>query len=462
MFLATLNILILISGLVWFLVLAYRQRFGEFLILTPFILFGFNEIIALWGIPLSYAFKGNPLDAWEILVIGSIFLSFVAGFFLSGGSKLSVQSYFNQPITAKYRVQYYFMGVVGSIIVLTGLGIYYYQGAPALGISIFELLRGNLSLGEMALFMSEQRFELTKSHWFGGEYRGQGIINVTTDIGWRFLFAVSLIMCLMLKSKKWFFLCILTGILLIMFQAGAGRRAPVIFSVLFVIIVLSLLQKTSPKHFIILAVLGFGFLMGTTYFSAKGGAQFGGPAFVSKLASQLVERIFLGNAIHDVEVIGFVESGEMEKRFGMNHIEKFVSSFPGLRIGTPLGYRISELRGSPEGVQSVGTYLGFVYSDFGYLGLMIVFFFIGYFLAFVQRQMLKQERDIMYIVMSAMVSFNLAFVTAYGFIGFASNMVMVFLFWGLFHFLGTFFSRTYTANLTEEKIASQGKLSLPR
>ncbi|MFT4579272.1 MAG: oligosaccharide repeat unit polymerase [Nitrospinales bacterium] len=452
----TFNILIFLISLSWFLLLCYRQSFGKYFIVTPFIFFGFNEILSLWGVPLNYAFKDKPLNGWELLVIGTAFLAFVTGFFLTGSKNFSFKSYLSQPITAKYHAQYYFMGVTLSTIFLVLLGLYYYQGAPALGFSVFELLMGNISLPEMSALMSEQRFGLTKSHWFGGEYRGQGIINVVQRIGWRFVFAISLIMYIKLKSKQWLFLSILTGLLLIMFQAGSGERAPLVFSVLFIIVVLSLMQKTSPRHFIILAALGFMFLMGTTYFSAKGGLVKGAPDFVSDLASQLVERIFLGNAIHDLEIMGFVESGQLDKRHGMYHIEKFVSSFPGIRMGEPLGYRVSYLRGSSEDVFSSGTYLGFVYADFGYSGVLITFFLIGFFLAYIQKQIFAMERDIILIVMSSMVIFYLAFIAASGFIGFASNMVMVVFFWGLFHFFGSIFSGKRASSQLMENANKRG------
>jgi len=458
---STLNILVLISSLSWFLVLAYRQRFGKYFIITPFLLFGFQEIFSLWGIPLNYAFKEKPLDGWEILVIGTTFFAFVAGFFLAGGKNLSLKSYLSKPITAKYPIQYYFMGVSITTLLLVGMGLYYYQGAPVLGFSIIELITGNLSIGELASFMSEQRFLLTKSHWFGGEYRGQGVINIIQRIGWRFIFAVSLIIYLKVKSKKWLFICILTGLLLILFQAGTGERAPLAFSVLFTIVVLSMLQKINPKHFIILAALGFAFLMGTTYFSAKGTLQKDAPDFVSKLASQLIERIFLGNAIHDLEIIEFVESGRMEKRLGMYHLEKFVSSFPGVRMGEPLGFRVSYLRGSSEEVFSSGTYLGFIYADFGYSGVLIGFFLLGGFLAYVQKQIFEQERDIISIVMSSQIIFFLSFITGSGLIGFASNMVMVVFFWGIFHFFGILFSKTHDSNFSADSIPVKRKISLP-
>ncbi len=456
-----LNILVLFVGLSWFLALAYRQRWAKYFIITPFLLFGFQEIFSLWGIPLNYAFKEKPLDGWEILVIGTAFLAFVTGFFLAGGKNLSLKSYLSKPITAKYPLQYYFMGVSVTILILVGLGLYYYQGAPALGFSIIELLTGNLSIGELASFMSEQRFLLTKSHWFGGEYRGQGVINIIQRIGWRFVFAVSLIIYLKVKSKKWLFICILTGLLLVLFQAGTGERAPLAFSVLFMIIVLSMLQKINPNHFIILAALGFAFLMGTTYFSAKGTLQKDTPDFVSKLASQLIERIFLGNAIHDLEIIEFVESGRMEKRMGMYHLEKFVSSFPGVRMGEPLGFRVSYLRGSSEEVFSSGTYLGFIYADFGYLGVIIGFFLLGVFLAFVQKQIYEKERDVISIVISSMIIFYLSFITGSGLIGFASNMLMVVFFWGIFHFLGTLFSKSHTPNFSPDNIPMKRKFFLP-
>jgi len=222
-----------------------------------------------------------------------------------------------------------------------------------------------------------------------------------------------------------------------------------------------MLQKINPKHFIILAALGFAFLMGTTYFSAKGTLQKDAPDFVSKLASQLIERIFLGNAIHDLEIIEFVESGRMEKRLGMYHLEKFVSSFPGVRMGEPLGFRVSYLRGSSEEVFSSGTYLGFIYADFGYSGVLIGFFLLGGFLAYVQKQIFEQERDIISIVMSSQIIFFLSFITGSGLIGFASNMVMVVFFWGIFHFFGILFTKTHDSNFSADSIPVKRKISLP-
>jgi oligosaccharide repeat unit polymerase len=445
---STFNILILLIGLFWFLYLAYQQRTNKYFLITPFLLFGFQEIISIWGIPLNYSFKGKSLDGWEILVIGTAFLAFVVGFFLAGGKKLPINSYLSQPITAKHSPQYYFMSVSISSLFLIALGTYYYQGVPAMGALALQLFLGNIDLNELGLLMAEQRYLLTKSHWFGGEYRGQGVITAIQKIGWRFVFAVSLIMFLQLKSKKWLFLCISTGLLLIWFQAGTGERSPLAFSFLFILIVLSLIQKINVKHVIILTALGFAFLMVTTYFSAKGSLLKDSPDMVSKLSQQLVERIFLGNAIHDLEVIDFMESGRLEKRYGMWHVEKFLTSFPGVRVGVPLGFHISYLRGSSEDTFSSGTYMGLVYADFGYSGILFGFLTIGAFLAFAQKQIFNKERDIIVIVLSSMVIFYLSWMAGYGFIGFSSDMVMVVFFWGTFHFFGSFFSKTQTTKLS--------------
>lgn len=140
-------------------------------------------------------------------------MAFMTGFYLAGGNNLSLNFCLSQPITSKYPVQYYFMSVLISILFLIALGLYYYQGIPALGTVSLSLLIGDIDINELGALMSEQRFQLTKSHWFGGEYRGQGVINITQRIGWRFVFAVSLIMYLTIKSKKWLFLCVLSGLL---------------------------------------------------------------------------------------------------------------------------------------------------------------------------------------------------------------------------------------------------------
>ncbi len=455
----TFNILILVFGLAWFLFLAYRQRFDKFFILTPFTLFGFMKIASLWGVPLNFAFKEKPLDGLEILVIGTAFLAFVTGFYLAGGNNLSLRPYFSKPVTHKYHSQYYFMGVSFSTLFMVVLGVYYYQGAPALGFSVFELIKGDLSLGEMASFMAEQRFLLTKSHWFGGENKAQGMINITQRIGWRFIFAVSLIMYLSLKNKKWLFLTILTGFLHISFVAGTGERAPIILSFLFIVVVLSLMQKIKPAHFIVFTLLGSIFFMALTYSSAKFGQERDAPDFVSKLASQLIERIFLGNALHDMEVIEYISDGRMETRMGMWHLEKFVTVFPGLSMGEPLGYRIAYLRGSSEITHASGTYLGFVYADFGYTGVLFIFFFIGSFLAYVQKIIFKKDRDVVSIVISAMIIFYLSFLVRSGFIGVASFMVMVVAFWGLFHLFGRIFSSTNAPNVPLKNIQLKDRRS---
>jgi oligosaccharide repeat unit polymerase len=447
----TFNILVLLVGLTWFLFLSYRQKAGKYFLITPFFLFGFFEIISKWGVPLNFKFKGEPLDGWEILVIGSVFVAFVTGFFLTGGKNIPIKPYLSKPITAKYHAQYYFMGVLLSMAFLISVGLFYYRGAPALGISVFELIKGNLSMGELTSFMSDQRLLLTKSQWFGGEYRGQGALNIVMRVGWRFVFGISLIMYLTLQSRKWLFLSILTGLLLVLFQSGSGERAPLVFSVLFTVILLSLMQKTSPKHFFVLATLGFSFLMVTTYFSSRGALLDDSPDFVSKIASTVIERIFLGSALHDLETIEFVDTGILEKRMGMYHIEKFFTSFPGIRMGEPLGFRLSYLRGSREGVFSSTTYLGICYADFGYLGTIIIYFLIGVFLSYSQRMLLSMERDIIGIVLSSMIIFYLGFIYQGGFIGFASSMVIVLLFWLIFHFFGTIFSNRPTSSLPAEK-----------
>jgi len=142
--------------------------------------------------------------------------------------------------------------------------------------------------------------------------------------------------------------------------------------------------------------------------------------------SQLANRILLGNGVHDVEVINLISDRTWSTRMGMYHVEKLVSSLPGIRMGTPLGTMLTRERLQTRNATtfSSGTYLGFMYADFGLLGCCIGFFLLGKIISLTQEYFYRKPKTILRYSLALMSFFFLGNMYSFGIIGLLSSFII--------------------------------------
>ena len=378
-----MTIFLLVTGVMLFVVsglvlVAVQRGWFRRVVLTAFVIFIVMELRTAWAAPIVM-FLSDDASYLPLLVVYGAFVSFLFGWLLvSPGHGLAVK-YSERPTVQTRPVSYYTAGTRGLACFLVGLGAWYYQGLPPVADGLLRLLVRGDDAGIVANMTSDARFQLTKSNWFGWDYRGQGVVNELSRVGWSFLLGLCVVAYHHWRRGLWLWL--LTGFTFagLVLVTGAGQRGAVVDFILRVGVVLSLLGGLRVRHIVVGVLTGTLLIVAVTLSSSRGVVYLESElSEASKgLAVQLGRRVFFGNGVHDVEVMELIDSGAWKPGMGVLHVEKAISSFPGVRVGTPLGFRLSGVNQSPEGVYSSGTYLGMVYADFGPVGVFPAFVLMG-------------------------------------------------------------------------------------
>jgi hypothetical protein len=255
------------------------------------------------------------------------------------------------------------------------------------GGSIWGVLAGTQigvdSAQDLSEAVSVTRFEATKAHYFRGGLSANGVLKDLQAMMWLFL-AVRVFLFDSSQRVGWFWrAAVVAG--LIYSVGGTGERAPVAWAMVFLAMVLSTRRKLSPKvlMWVTSAVIVLLFLL--TSISSRGSRVLTGAATPSEILLQLGDRAIRGNGVHDLQVIGWVSEGRWSLGYGRWHREKALSSLPGVSVGVPMGFQVSQEIGSPGRVFSSGTYLSFAYADLGLLGVVLGFAACGIALGLADR-----------------------------------------------------------------------------
>ena len=437
----TITLILIIFDILLISRLIKAERFGENIIIFPANAFVGFFIMNSIGLAILMSFDNN----FESLVYGFIVLtatiSFIFGYFIIPQKRSSRTNFLDLKAFQSKKNSFYKKGFISLFLLVLLFSALYYRGLPQLLIGLFEIISSNnFSSTDSADFLSEQRFILTKSHLYGGEYTGQGLLHELQQTGWRFVTVFSLIGLIHWKTRFWKVSFVVSLILMILLLAGTGERAPLVFSILILLIAYSLLKKVNFKKFFMFSSLAFILLILTTVLGSRGVSDFLSIDSYFVLLESLFKRIFVGNGIHDYEVIDWVNSGKLEIRYGLFHFEKLISSLPGINVGKPLGVIITELRGSPFGVFSSGSYLGLVYADFAYMGILFVYFFMGLFIRTLTVIILSTKKELLNLAFIVLLIFTIGEMTSFGFIGFFVQSIIIFFFYMFFKFTGNLLS----------------------
>ena len=462
MVIAIVGLAAMAVSIVMFLSHIRRQGFWQRPVLTAFVIFGALNITMLFGAPVYMFFAGECASGWPILVVATGLIGFVVGYALVPKSDRGAIALAQAPFVQKYPNAYYAAGFFGCACVLVAVGLWYYHGMPPILYAVSRLASGD-SPREVGSFMSYARIAYTKGGWvdgrygtsFGaaeamhaylgdnwqeGGYRGEGLVNEVMRIGWRLLVGFGLVACYHWRKPGWVWTTVAAFVCCVVFVGGAGVRGPVITSVIFLLVVVSFVVRVRIRRLILPGAISFLLLCLWTLPSSRGYRHVESGRLLD-LVGQLAYRITMGNGVHDVQIIELVHEGVAERRWGMFHLGKFVSSLPGVRIGVPLGFYIAEHIGAPEGVVCSGGYLGRVYADFGFLGVFPIYILLGACVGFVERFVFRREKEILSLVMTCMILFCFGRTYAGGLSAVASNLVVAFAVRGLFHVAGALGAR---------------------
>lgn len=268
-----------------------------------------------------------------------------------------------------------FISRVSLIGLLVVLGLIFYRGLPDTYHSLMSILRGNF--GDLLRDVQQSRLDLTKGAYFGGEWRGQGIMTTIQEVGWSLLIAhASTVLALRggLRSYVWLIFIVLGAWL---FVAGTGTRAPFALTLVAGLVAYSLVRPVSVRGALIFFFILILALIAQTMYTHRFEDILTGDASWYEAFERIFDRLMYGNGANDVLAMEAKAMGLFTEPVGHWHLRNFVAAIPGVQGGPPMAFRLTELFGGGATTFRSGTYLSTIYVDFGLIGIPIVFAMIG-------------------------------------------------------------------------------------
>jgi oligosaccharide repeat unit polymerase len=366
-----------------------------------------NELIRVMP-GFVYSSFVSSKDFYPLIVFFLGYIMLIGGFLFSIGylkyHSFSPHRFFDKSFQTTDNKKL-FVSIFSLTIFLIVAGLFLYDGLPSLVDALVGLVLGD-DIKEIASTIGASRKYITKSHIFGGEYRGQGLIRILQQQWWPFIISLALTVYWIEKRKRWLMVSLAMFLLSFVFIAGDGTRGPFVETIVLYIILYSYMRKITWRFLaggsggiILVAIL-------MSLYSPKMGFMLGEEEFVTSAIGRIMKRILVGNSIHDVYAIEFIRDGTIEYRLGALHVKDFEAAMPGRAGGKPFAYELYVLE-NPQGHRTTyasGTYISKAFVDFGISGVGIIYFIMGIGVGILQRWIFATRKDSVGMVMIAVLS----------------------------------------------------------
>jgi len=429
-----IEMVIFVAAVVLFLAV-WRLESRWRIVITPFLVLMYYEFIRI--LPAFVLSRSAILDVarsyYPLYVAALAFLfvvfGFVFGYFYRSTSSARVLATTrDRGLKLKKPDCAEIIGVFVLVSVLVMVGLYFYRGIPLTIHSVMSQASG-VGSDEAAMVMRDQRFELTKAHYFGGEYRGQGIIRKVLFWGWTLICCYALVVSLERRTIRTFIVFLFSFFTAWIFVAGDGARVSFLNLFIVLSIVYSIRRPFKLKGLLLLAGTIVAMAIMLSLYTTKGTqlAVHKNGDVVKSVTVMILQRILFGNAVSDIEVIELVETGVWNLRLGAIHLRDIITAIPGVQYGMPLSYELAQTvgRGGASKTFASGTYLSKAYADFGVWGIPLSYFFMGWLVGLVQRWVFRPQNSAWSIAISALIAFAFGSIVRYGFIGVMINLVVI-------------------------------------
>lgn len=397
------------------------------LVLTPFVLFSANEILRVWPATVAALASGLSRDLYVVLVCALGFVAFLLFYLLTLGLIRSrrnlVWDFTSRPVLSDVHPKAIFWALCGVSIGLVAAGLFLYQGFPPVVEGVHRLLTGS-SPDEVANLIGDGRKMITKGHYFGGEYRGQGLLRTLMRVGWAYVSALALVMFRTQGGLRWLFFGLAAALLCFAFVAGDGTRGPLVEVLIYIVIVVSFQRIISMRTVVVALVAIFSVAILLSSLSPKlESARSRGVGAVESIAT----RILFGNGINNVHAIELIRSGDLQLRGGELHLRNLKAAIPGVQPGHNFSHELYRILnpGSTATTYSSGTYLMTIYVDFGLPGTVIVYGIIGIVVALLQDRLFRKRKVDRAVPFLAYLSFLGGSLSIIGFTGFAAWLTVL-------------------------------------
>jgi hypothetical protein len=379
------------------------------------------------------------LVIWLIGDVG-ILIGFAVTYLSLGCSRDLPRRFMNREAKLERQTGDTFAVVILAAL-LIAVGFFLYGGLPATvkGLaSVFKGTSGDLT----ALAVRNARQQLTKGAYFGGEYRGAGVMTSLEEVGWSLITAFFLLKFLERHSVLRLVVFLASVVAAWVFVAGTGTRGPFIQLLVCVAAAYSL-RRSLHWHslvglFVFVCVVGIGM---SIYSTKMQNLLALGPSQFAKKAVQIIFlRIVVGNGINDVYAIEYIRSGAMELQEGGIHLRDILAAIPGLgEKAPPLAYQLFVLEhpGTRTTVFATGSYISKVFVDFASLGVALIFPIVGAVVALMQRWIFGFRPTPWGLACISVLSIAIGNLVMTGPVGLGATMIVWLVLTGLFHLLTT-------------------------
>ncbi|KHE94022.1 MAG: hypothetical protein SCABRO_00221 [Candidatus Scalindua brodae] len=365
------------------------------LVITPFILFAFFEIISLWPSAIFAYYTGQSEDAYPIIIVALGFFCLLCGFSLirrlrrNRFNYRSPKTFLYLHIELPFSITRCSIGIILTFLFLLGISLYHYRGIPPVSSSFMASF--GLHGSGTDLLMQESRKILTKDHLFGGAYRGQGLISSFMYVGWPFLLAVSLAIYYKTKKRSWLLTSILFLFFTFIFVAGDGTRAPFLYAIIYLVVVISMFKRLKMRFLFILSVF---LIVMTIVLSIITGRLDEEEWSIKDALQKTAERVALDNGMDTIYVIEFVRSGVLDYQYGAINLQKAILALPGTAGGQPFSHRLSFLLGKRSTTSFASTtYLATIFIDFGIIGVVLFYLMFGCVFGLAQQLLYNVKKN---------------------------------------------------------------------
>lgn len=358
---------------------------GNHLIISPFLIFCACETLMAWPAVVLARLQGISTDSHAAMIV--VFSTVACALGYCGVR--SIIRWAGSPFRFRVRPMEmcddrgHAIAAVACAMLFVSAGLYLYQGMPPAITGLQQSLSSPSESG-VAEMVKAKRLDLTKGHYFGGTYRGQGVVRAIMRIGWPYLTAVALVMFLRRRRFFWGFTFAALLAATAVFVAGDGTRGAFLWGVVGLLVTASYQAKLRFRTCVAFAVVLLGAYVALSlpqklFRAAERGALW------TEGAQQLIDRVFVGNGIHTIQSIEFVRSGDIELRLGAIHANDMAAALPFVNSGTPFVYELFLLENPDASVRQTTfantTYLGIVYAEFGWVGCLGSYFALGAIIA---------------------------------------------------------------------------------
>jgi len=405
------------------------------LMVTPLLVYCIYEMCVSWPATIMGQITGL-CGIGPSMVLGFSFLCFLFGFSVVTGKMPAreIVAYRNSRVIQETLPTVYSRAIFIMSCVLVALAIYYYEGVPPLLPTLLTLLRGGSNYAATIGSLSDAREQLTKGYYFGGVYRGQGVVMEVLRTGWPFVTAVAFLVFLKTKKLRWLFAALTLVVLTEASVAGTGEREPAFRVLIYLLIGASIVLRVNSRGALIAGGVVFAAGMAVMPFSGTMLRLGKSNTKTADVSDAFVRRVALGNGSHNIEMINFLQSGALPYGYGRYHMEKALTAIPGVTVGTPLALQLQRLRVNRRNDTTFAsmTYFGIICADFGYAGVPCVYFLIGCLVGWSHLYLYRTKKTILAIPIVTQITWVTSDLSAGSSISVVASMVILVVFYLLF------------------------------